>query len=200
MVINQRQNTVNREHWLTEVARQIEPVFNGYVVHKYRVTCGWPTRGGIGGKRTVIGQCHPSISSKGGFFELFISPLLEEPIKVAGVLCHEMAHIVAGCEAGHAKDFIKVCKHAGIVKGKPTQVMPGDKLNERLSKILDRQGPYPHTAIVPVMKKVVRELTTVGLWCECGCRCTMSVKWLNEVGLPTCACGGDFMVNVRGGD
>jgi hypothetical protein len=183
----------NREAWLTELALQVQPIFRGFRVAPYRVTCGWPSRGAVGLKSRVIGQCHGAQSSKGGFHELFISPVLEEPLQVAGVICHEMAHVVAGVEANHGAGFVKVCKHAGITGSKPKQAMPGPKLNDDLKKMLESMGDYPHAAIVPQFKEVVKPPSSFSLVCsECGCKVTMSAKWIEEVGPPTCFCGGPF--------
>lgn len=182
---------VNREQWLTDVAKQVEPVFHGFLVPPYRVTCGWPTRGAVSTRRRVVGQCHGAKSSSGGLYELFISPVLAEPLEVAGTLCHELAHVAAGTEAGHGGKFVKVCRHVGLDKGKPTNVMPGDRLNDRLRKIIEVQGAYPHSAIVPILKQVKVARPAVRLECEeCGCKVSMSAKWYAEAGAPTCACGG----------
>lgn len=154
----------------------------------FRLTMGWPVSRGKPGKTQVIGECHALESSTGGVHELFISPVIDEPLKVAGVVCHEMAHVAAGIKAGHAKDFVKICRHVGLTSGKPTHVMPGEKLNESLQKILKTLGPYPHKA----MKLVAAEKKPspgVTLRCECGFRCSTSRKWVDEVGIPICACG-----------
>ncbi len=75
----------NREGWLTELAAQVRPIFTGFEIGPYRVSCGWPSERALGKKSRVIGQCFACRVSKGGIFEMFISPLLEKPIEVAGV-------------------------------------------------------------------------------------------------------------------
>ena len=180
---------MNREQWLTDVAKQAEPFFRGFKLPPYHVTCGWPLSGGMGNRRRVVGQCFGVESSPVGTCQVFISPLLDKPLEVAGTLLHEMAHVAAGSKAKHGKWFVKVCTHVGLTKGKPTSVMPGERLNEALTKIVDRQGKYPHVAIQPVLKKIEKASSVVGLVCECGCRVTISLKWLEEAGLPTCGCG-----------
>ncbi len=184
---------MNREQWLTDVAKQVEPVFKGFLVPPYRVTCGWPSRHALSVRKRMVGQCHGAKSSSAGLFELFISPVLAKPLEVAGTLCHEMAHVAAGVEAAHGSGFVKVCKHVGLTKGKPTSVMPGDRLEERLRKIIAVQGAYPHSAVVPVQKEVLRVKKSVTLECGgCGCKVSISTKWLAEAGAPTCACGGEM--------
>lgn len=184
---------MNREHWLTEMAKRIEPIFIGFSLKPYRVTCGWPCQRGLARRGRVVGECHPAESSAEGLHEIFISPTLAKGLDVAGTLCHEMAHVVAGMAAQHGKEFVAVCRHVGLTKGRPTSVMPGDSLNGKLDKIIEDLGDYPHAALIPAKTKIERNPTVLGLTCGgCGCRVTISIKWLVEAGYPTCACGTEF--------
>lgn len=188
--IEKAKEIINREHWLTELATMIEPLFRGYKLGSYKVTCGWPTRGGVGLQKRVVGQCHGSHTSTGGYHELFISPVLDKVDDVAGTLCHEMAHVAAGVEAAHGPLFAKVCKHVGLTKGKPTQAMPGHMLNDILVKYAHKLGEYPHKAIVPAVKTVIKAKKDTTLVCpDCGCKIRISHKWLAVSGNPQCGCG-----------
>lgn len=183
-------SSLNREGWLSELARMVQPIFKGFTLPQYRVTCGWPSMHALGRKKRRIGECHGARSSKGGMYELFISPLLDKPLEVAGVVCHELTHVAAGVEAGHERGFVRVAKHIGLTKNKPTQAMPGPNLEAKLEKFIARLGQYPHQAIQPYMKLVERGVKDLGVICPgCGCRFRMSIKWIEEAGLPTCGCG-----------
>lgn len=184
---------MNREQWLTTVAKDMESFFRGLTLVPYRVTCGWPSSGGIGLKKRTLGQCHGAMWSTEGLHELFISPLLAKPDEVAGVLCHEMAHIVAGVEANHGKKFVDVRNVVGLTKNKPPQAMPGPELAKRIKGITDRVGVYPHSAMKLVVKKKTKNISSVGLECPaCECRIRIGMKWLEESGMPTCGCGEVF--------
>lgn len=188
-------NEKNRESWLTALAKEVEPLFTGFTVAPYRVTCGWPSSKGLARKGRVLGECFGSKSSKAGLHEIFVSPTLDEPIEVAGVLTHELTHVVAGIEAKHGAGFVEIAKHVGLTKGKPTSAMPGERLNERLRRFVEGIGPYPHVALAPVTRLVKARVTSVGLVCtECGCKVTISVKWLDEAGKPTCGCGSEMEI------
>jgi hypothetical protein len=187
----------NREQWLNDLAKQVEPIFRGYKLDPYRLTCGWPCRRGLSNKQRVIGECHALESSAGGVHEIFISPTLDKPLEVAGVVCHEIAHVAAGIKAAHKGRFIQVCKHIGLTKNKPTSAAPGTELEERLQKILDRQGEYPHKALIPMAKVIIKPKSQFTLVCrECGCKVSISAKWLDEVGAPTCGCNGLMEVQL----
>jgi hypothetical protein len=183
-----------REEWLTELSRRVLPVFKSWTMAPFRVTCGWPCRGGIARRRKVIGECHALESSKGGFHEIFISPSLDQPLEVAGTVCHEMAHVAAGISAGHGQGYRKVCKSVDLTKGSPTNASPGPVLTDKLHKVVDALGDYPHMALVPVLKSIKRPITSVTLTCaSCGCRVRIALKWLDQVGPPVCGCGGSMV-------
>lgn len=186
---------LNREAWLNELCSSMLPIFSKFEVSKklIKVTCGWPSSGGLS-RRQTIGQCFSSEVSTGGVFELFISPVLDAPLHVAGVLAHEVAHVAAGTKAGHGKWFKTVCKSVGLTNGKATSVLPGDRLNEKLSKLIEKLGDYPHRKIDPSkssIKKEKKPSSRTTLECECGCKIQISNKWL-ENGRPTCVCGTPF--------
>lgn len=185
---------MNREGWLTEVAKQLEPCFKGFVIKPYRVTCGWPSRFALSHRARRVGECHAVETSTAGLFEVFVSPVLEDSLEVAGTVAHEMAHIVAGTEAGHGPKFNKVCWHVGLTKGKPTSVMPGKALNTHIQEIITKLGPYPHKAMKPKSTIVPLKPKPIKLTCECGCSVTISQEWLERAGPPICGCGVTFDV------
>jgi hypothetical protein len=179
----------NREEWLSDVASRIEPLF-GMKLEPYRLTCGWPSSRGLASSGRVLGECHASKISRGSVCEIFISPTLEFPLTVAGVVCHEMTHVAAGVDAQHRGMFVRMCKHIGLTKGKPTSAMPGDRLEDKIRKILDKSGEYPHQALVPVVKAAKPKSDTTLECEECGCKVRLSVRWLRLAGPPECGCGG----------
>lgn len=190
---------LNREGWLTEIAKRMEEVFSikRYRLKPYRLTCGWPCRMPLSLRGRRIGECHPPSTSKGGVSEIFISPLLEDPLEVAGVVAHEMIHVIAGNEAGHKGPFIKVCREMGMV-GKPTSASPGPTLNNHIQLILDKVGAYPHTALTPTGRRVVVRSRSVRLKCECGCAVSIKTEDAEDYGLPTCGCGLPFRLPKSG--
>jgi hypothetical protein len=192
-----------REAWLTELAAWLRPVFKGWTLDPFRVTCGWPSRAGLGARRRVLGQCFAAENSKAGVYEIFVSPLLDDPTEVAGTLAHEMAHVAAGIPAGHSGKFVSVCKAVGLTKGKPTTAMPGPALAEHVSRLLEPLGPYPHKALVGVLKdRKEKPDGRVRLACPgCGFVCDTTARRLAECkACPTCGCGCPMAVLEKGGD
>ena len=192
-IILGRAGDLNREAWLTEVARRVEPIFKGFRLGRYRVTCGWPAKAALS-SRPRVGECHyPRLSGK-GVHEIFVSPLAYKSLEAAGILCHEIAHVAAGSKAAHGAGFVRVCNHVGLTRGKPTAAGPGRELEDRLRKIVEAIGDYPHEKYAPAIKPVKRVSSSVRLECPCGAVASMSLKWLEHAGVPTCGCGMEFVL------
>lgn len=193
---------MNREAWLTEVASRIVPLFVGVDVKPFRVTCGWPSVKGLGTRGRRVGECWYGRASSDGTHEIFISPVIDRPAEAAGVIAHELVHVVAGSEAGHGRDFVRFARHVGLDARKPAQAMPGRHLAEKLDRLVADVGPYPHRALVPTKPpKPKREPTGATLTCPaCGCKVRMGLKWLADAGAPTCGCGSKMSAEPEEGD
>lgn len=128
---------------------------------------------------------------------MFISPLLAEPIQVADTLVHEMTHVAAGIKAAHGEGFLRVARHVGLTRGRPTSASMGDALKAKVQTLMADMPAYPHSAMNPVTKQVKRDPSVTTLECACGCRITMSVRMLDEHGPPRCACGEEFQLRKK---
>jgi hypothetical protein len=184
----------NREEWLTCLAGMMLPLFKGYAVRPYRVTCGWPCKGGVSRKSPAVGECHSDKMSGDGVHEIFISPLLgrESVMDVAGTLCHELAHVAAGVKAGHGKQFKEVCLHVGLTRGPARFAGPGDRLEDRLADMVDRVGcKYPHAAMTFPQRKVRQKGKVFETMLCDGCEGKVSISkaWLGKGGVLYCGCG-----------
>jgi hypothetical protein len=71
-----------REAWLQGAASFLLDymVEQGLPPVEVRVSCGWPVRGGVSRRRTVIGQCFAPSVCKDGKPQIFISPRLSESL------------------------------------------------------------------------------------------------------------------------
>jgi hypothetical protein len=120
---------------------------------KYRVSCGFPI--GYRGSRTgkiALGQAFdPSISAD-GTFEVFINPILDNPLDVIAVLAHELGHVWAGIQCGHRGEFARVSRAIGLV-GPLTATVPSSDLRTKLQGIVEVLGSYPHAKVDPNARK-----------------------------------------------
>lgn len=190
---------LSREDWLASVAAGMEGWFKplGVKVPKYRVTCGFPSKSALARKQKRIGECWSPDASTGGVAEISVSPLLDDPIEVAQVLCHEMLHAFVGVEAGHKGPFVKGCKLLGL-EGKPTATVAGPLFTANVRPILKAVGKYPHKRMDPTIGE--KKQTTRMLKVVCAESVNegepfivrMSAKAL-DIGVPTCPCHGEPM-------
>lgn len=190
--------TLNREAWLEAAVEELRPLFQGInkPLDKVRVSVGWPSSGGLGKRRRVIGQCWSGETTKDTLPQLFISPLLDDPNDPMGVLAtlvHELVHVVAGVDAKHGPKFARIAKQLGL-EGKPTSTHGGDALMDRLKQITEKLGPFPHTKIVPPEKEKKQGTRMKKCECEaCGYIARTVKKWLEEKGTPLCPCNSQPM-------
>lgn len=186
----------NREAWLAEVTRRVAPWFDDLgkpVPAKIRVTCGWPSSRGAGGRSRVIGQCFNPSCSADGHTELFISPTLAELTEVTATLVHELVHAAVGTEHAHKAPFAKAARALDL-EGKPTHTFGGDKFRARIAPILAAVGPYPHAKldISSALKKQTTRLLKATC-ADCGYTVRTTAKWLSAVGAPLCPCNHEEM-------
>lgn len=137
-----------REAWLNAAVDKLRTEIFGekYPVPEVRVSVGWP--GGRGPKANTIGQCWPGESASDSVGQIFISPVLAEPVKVLETLVHEMVHAInhANGETGHRAPFKSIAERVGL-EGKMTSTHAGEMLAAKLSEIAEVLGTYPHAAI-----------------------------------------------------
>jgi hypothetical protein len=187
--------TVDREAWLNKAVDLIRPLFEdyGYAVPPCRVSVGFPSRSALSPKSKRLGECWDKIASSEGVAQVFITPLISNPIKddnsfgVLDILVHELVHVVVGNEAGHGAKFGACARKVGL-EGKMTSTVPGKALVGRLETMLKALGPYPHASLNPVLSGKKKQGTRM-IKCECkdcGYTVRTTKKWLEDVGAPLC--------------
>lgn len=132
-----------REAWLADALEPLALIFRedgGVALPPVRVSCGWP---GGGSPRKRIGECWSRAASADKVNEIFISPLLDDPVTVLDVLVHELVHAVDDCASGHGKAFKQLGSAVGL-EGKARSMGAGAELRGQLAVIAEELGPYPH--------------------------------------------------------
>jgi hypothetical protein len=149
--------------------------------------------------------------SKDGTFEILISPLLDEPMKVLGVLVHEVCHAVDGMKNGHKAPFKAIATAVGLT-GKMTSTTESPGLKVEMANWMRSLGDYPHAAISmqaldpetgepigpghPLFRSSTpRQNTRMRLLTcrSCGCKIRTTRKWGAMYGAHWhCPCGGQF--------
>jgi len=175
---------MNREQWLTDLAKHIEPLFAGSTIPPYRVACSWPSKSALSNKNKRIGECWSPECSGDGTVEMMISMGIDDPLEVASVLVHEMVHAVVGNKHGHKAPFKRVAIAIGL-EGKMTATHAGSELAERLNTLFDKMPPYPHARLNASNKKK-QGTRMLKAECECcGYTVRLTQKWA-DIGAPIC--------------
>lgn len=183
---------MTREEWLNAALAALRPWFKDRagveIPSDARVSVGFP---GGGSARKRIGECWARKVSKDGVNEIFISPVLQDPVRMLDVLAHEAVHAVDDCVSGHKGEFKRIAKDVGLT-GKMTATVAGADLKAELDRIIAALPPLTHGALdLSTRKKQPTRL--VKLECDgCGMILRTTAKWIEQTGLPTCACGGQF--------
>lgn len=186
-----------REKWLHDAAEMIVNKYRATfdeefgqvgVKHlaKVRASTGFPSKRGENGK--VIGQCWKSTSTKDGSHHIFISPLLEDPVRVVSTLAHELVHAADDGENGHKGSFVRAVRGMGL-EGKPTSTVAGSEFAEWVeTDVVKALGKYPHVALRPTLGPAKTQKTyMLKMECpHCGCIVRMTQKWLDEANAPFC--------------
>ncbi len=182
---------MTREEWLNKMTNMLREDFHGIeapIPEKVRITCGWPSRSARPSKNQRIGECWSSQDSGDAHHEIFISPVLADPIAVAETLVHKLVHTTVGNKHGHKAPFRRVAVAMGL-EGKMTATHAGEKLVERLHSLIKQVGAYPHAKISMSNQEKKQGTRMIKLLCPtCGYLARTTKKWI-EMGTPTCMCG-----------
>jgi hypothetical protein len=190
-----------REAWLIAAVDGLRPLFAelGEEVPAVRVSVGFT--GGRGNRAATIGQCWATAASADKVAQVFVSPVLADPIAVLAVLVHELVHAVDDCQSGHKGRFGKIARALGL-EGKLTATTAGDELIAKLRETSSDLGEYPHAALgagdgAEGPKKQGTRMLKVECAEGSGYVVRMTRKWLDEFGAPTCPCHSEQMVEAE---
>jgi hypothetical protein len=187
----------NREAYLEQAVLECRPLFDHYaspLPQKIRVSCGFPSNA----KRTgAIGECHSDRASGDNAFEIFVSPVLDNPVAVFEVLIHELCHTLAG-GFNHNRGFQKHADALGLIPlGSGTNAYKATKGGASFmgmwQAIIESLGDYPHKVLNLSQRKTqgTRMLKAVCPTCNYSIRTTNA--WAIK-GLPVCSIDGDTFV------
>lgn len=183
-----KQKYETREQWLNALVEELRPIVEEQgeqVPEQVRISCGFPSKMATSRKRQRIGECWYTYTAEDGVKQMFISPVLGDPVKVADVTLHEMIHAALPDDTGHKGSFPRIARDCGLT-GKPTATSAGPELEKRLQRITKKLGPYPHSALKPTGREKKQTTRMLKVECpECGYVVWTTQKWIDE-GLPFC--------------
>ena len=187
--------TSNREDWLNAAVSELRPFFGAVgkpLPANVRVTCGFPSNAKRSG---AIGECWADTASADKTFEVLISPVLDDPVKVFEVLVHELCHATAGA-MNHGVNFQKV---ANLMHLAPSPTKAGWKATGQAATFASVYGAiiksldnYPHAALSMTTKKTQGTRMLKAVCPSCGYTVRLTSKWA-ALGLPSCPVDSDIL-------
>lgn len=190
-----------REEWLNKATISLTELFElqDLKVPPTKISCGWPIKGAVSKRQRTIGQCFTKACSSANLNEIFISPILSDPLEVLTVVTHELCHAVDDCKSHHGAGFKKMMTAIGL-EGKATSTVAGDALKTTFKRFITNDlGPYPHQSL-DVSKGEKKQSTRLlkAVCPDCGYTIRVTKKWADQ-GLPLCPLdGADFVLDNKG--
>lgn len=190
----------SREGWLKEATDLLRPHFQtaGHPLPEaVRFSIGFPS---TGRKGKAIGEHWHSVASADEHHEIFIRADQSDPVRVLGILAHELTHAAVPLGSGHGPVFKKAALAVGL-EGKMREALPGAVFNARLGEIAAELGPLPHGTLRldqqgddSPKKQGTRLLKAECEAAGCGYTVRITRKWLEAVGAPCCPAHGAMAV------
>ena len=130
-------------------------------------------------------MCFPGEASDDGSPHIFVHLVLVDSTRVAGTVVHQLCHAALG-NRSHGSRFRMLATATGLV-GKMTQTVEGPMFLAIMPGIIDRIGPYPHTALRKIRGLEKTSGTRlIRITCPgCGYLLRGTQRWL-RTGVPTC--------------
>ena len=193
-----------REGWLDDAVMRLRPAFtrNGVTLpESVKVSVGFPSKHSTGARLVALGQCWDASASADGVAQVFISPLLDEPVQVLAVLVHELVHAAVGCECGHKAPFKRAALAMGL-EGKMTATVAGPALTVTLTAMAEALGEFPHAKLTPGAADKKQTTRMLRVTCsECDYLCRLTRKMLDTLGAPICpGCGERMKTDTEASD
>ena len=185
----------HREVWLANAVELCKPLFTqaGYTIPgNVRVGAGWPSKRGLS-KQRRIGEAWSNLCSKDQTHEIIISVYLDDPVKVLGVLVHELIHVTVGVQHMHKKPFTDAMKALGL-EGPPTATTESPQLLRTLREWVFALGRYVHASLDGLAAHQKQSTRLLLMECECGLKIRVTRKWMDvysDTEWP-CPCGGQL--------
>ena len=141
------ESAATREEWMMRCVEIARPLFaeQDALLPSVRVSLAPPHQN----KMRAIGLCwHPGTCADDAR-EVWVSSALDEPLKVAATLVHELCHACLPGEEGHGRNFKKLATAMGLA-GKATATYGSEEFNEAWTEHLKAAGPMPGAAFTSV--------------------------------------------------
>ncbi len=134
------------EVWLHEAVELMRPKFAeaGYEIPPVHLSVGFTVYGyRANTKRVIFGTCSSRKMDKDGINQIFISPVLDEPMTVLETLAHELVHAIDDCKHSHGPVFQQISKDLKLTDCRAVNMIDYVETVKFYRWMLDELGRYP---------------------------------------------------------
>jgi len=167
-----------REQYLNAAVAELRPVFeanNFPLPDRIRVTCGFPSSKARSQHRAIGEHWSPAASSD-NHHEILISPVMDDPFEVFGILVHELCHAATDGD-GHRGRFPHAARSLWL-EGKPSSTTIGTTFRVNFAPLIESLGDYPHAALNIRAQTKTQSTRMLKAHCAvCGYTIRLSNKW-----------------------
>ncbi|MGV1045457.1 hypothetical protein [Limnohabitans sp.] len=138
------------EVWLNEAVELLRPGFAdaGFEIPPVHLSVGFSTDGyKPAAKKNTIAVCHAKCMTVDGINEIFISPIVYEPVNVLSLLVHELIHAIDDCKSGHGEGFLKISYALKCADNPSVSVLEFREKVQQYRAIADQLGRYPRSGV-----------------------------------------------------
>jgi hypothetical protein len=177
-----------RELWLQNACELLRSDFEAIsypLPASVRVSIGFPSKSALARQKQRIGECWDASATIDNTAQIFITPLLDDSVRILDVLVHELVHAAVGAKCKHRGAFVKAATAIGLT-GKMTATVAGPKLVDRLNDIIERLGPIPHARLIAGTKDKTQTTRLLKAECSNDEYIVRLSKKTAMMGLPIC--------------
>ena len=134
------------EVWLHEAMELMRPKFTeaGYEVPLVHLSVGFSAKGyRVNTKRYCMGMCVSRRMDKDGINQIFIAPVLDDPMEVLVTLAHELVHAIDDCQHSHGPVFQQISKDLKLADCRAVNHIDFRETVRFYQGMLDQLGRYP---------------------------------------------------------
>lgn len=154
-----------RDEWLTEFVARCRKWFSAagvYLPTTVHIVSGWGyADGGVRHAEAPNIQAHMVSGTKtvDGAPVVFVSPVIDDPYRVAAYVVHQLIHAALDPELLHPKAFRDAARAVDLA-GKPSAPTLGAELRDMVGEFIVERGDYPSTPLALLPEPVIQGKTS----------------------------------------
>lgn len=162
---------LNREDWMQQIGDQIlddilMPEARALGLDRPEVGYMTSFPPAVRKPEKVMGFCMAKKCSSDSVNRVSLNPSIDDSLKAAAVITHELIHAILDNSDGHKGRFAKIAKAVGF-ESPLDQFNPTERLHAQLQPYIEFLGAIPTDAVILPNVQIKKKQTNRQLKCEC---------------------------------